>query len=85
MPCLPSASAPCLHPQVLGHLKTVLVLLGGWLLFEEAINYKQLAGMSLAVLGMVGYGYFSAPPMARRPEYVPIKTSSEKEEETHGS
>lgn len=30
--------------QVLGHAKTVLVLLGGWLLFKESINSKQLAG-----------------------------------------
>ena len=45
--------------QVLGHTKTVCVLLGGALLFHDPITLKVGIGMSLAVAGMVGYGYFT--------------------------
>ncbi|KXZ42465.1 hypothetical protein GPECTOR_144g728 [Gonium pectorale] len=31
--------------QVLGHAKTLLVLLGGWLLFDEPMNAKKASGM----------------------------------------
>ena len=37
--------------QVLGHAKTVLVLLGGWLLFGDIITTKQLSGESLLITG----------------------------------
>ncbi len=30
--------------QVLGHAKTLLVLLGGWLLFGEEMNPRKVAG-----------------------------------------
>lgn len=39
--------------QVLGHSKTILVLLGGWLIFREVITPKQAGGMAMAVAGMV--------------------------------
>jgi solute carrier family 35, member E3 len=42
--------------QVLGHSKTILVLLGGWLVFREFITAKQMLGMALAVAGMIWYG-----------------------------
>eukprot|EP00270_Netrium_digitus_P019920 TRINITY_DN8004_c0_g1_i3.p1 TRINITY_DN8004_c0_g1~~TRINITY_DN8004_c0_g1_i3.p1 ORF type:complete len:377 (-),score=95.34 TRINITY_DN8004_c0_g1_i3:174-1304(-) len=41
--------------QVLGHMKTVLVLLLGWVLFDSVLTLKNVAGMTLAVLGMVMY------------------------------
>lgn len=41
--------------QVLGHSKTILVLLGGWLVFREIITPKQAGGMAMAVAGMVWY------------------------------
>ena len=43
--------------QVLGHSKTVAVLLGGWAFLGDAISGKQLAGMLTAVTGMVLYGF----------------------------
>ena len=46
--------------QVLGHAKTVAVLLGGWALLGDKISVKQAAGMALAVAGMVAYGAASA-------------------------
>lgn len=42
--------------QVLGHLKTFLVLLGGWLFLHDQISGRQFGGMCLAVSGMVAYG-----------------------------
>ena len=42
--------------QVLGHSKTILVLLGGWAFLGEMISARQLAGMAIAVTGMVLYG-----------------------------
>ncbi|KAK9817184.1 hypothetical protein WJX72_010758 [[Myrmecia] bisecta] len=44
--------------QVLGHSKTVLVLLGGWFL-GDVITARQLGGIVLAVSGMVMYGWAS--------------------------
>lgn len=44
--------------QVLGHTKTILVLLISWLALGESMSGKKLAGMALAVAGMVAYGVF---------------------------
>jgi solute carrier family 35 protein E3 len=41
--------------QVLGHTKTIMVLLLGWLLLGDVITVRKLAGMSLAVIGMIAY------------------------------
>lgn len=46
--------------QVMGHTKTICVLLGGALVFGDAITARVALGMSLAVAGMVGYGYFTS-------------------------
>eukprot|EP00850_Spirogloea_muscicola_P019625 SM000195S05272 [mRNA] locus=s195:142901:144905:+ [translate_table: standard] len=49
--------------QVLGHMKTVLVLVLGFLFFgKEGLNVQTVLGMGLAVLGMVWYGNASAKP-----------------------
>jgi hypothetical protein len=44
--------------QVLGHTKTILVLLISWLVLGEAMGSKKLAGMAVAVAGMIAYSYF---------------------------
>ena len=41
--------------QVLGHMKTVCVLLLGWMFFDSTLNFKNIMGMLMAVLGMVLY------------------------------
>ncbi|WOL13981.1 UDP-galactose transporter 2-like isoform X1 [Canna indica] len=41
--------------QVIGHMKTVCVLMLGWLLFDSDLTLKNIAGMALAVVGMVVY------------------------------
>eukprot|EP00878_Enallax_costatus_P005590 GHUV01005863.1.p1 GENE.GHUV01005863.1~~GHUV01005863.1.p1 ORF type:complete len:373 (+),score=114.70 GHUV01005863.1:591-1709(+) len=46
--------------QVLGHTKTVLVLLTSWGVLHEHMSARKLSGMLLAVAGMVAYGYFNS-------------------------
>jgi solute carrier family 35 protein E3 len=46
--------------QVLGHTKTVLVLLASWLALGEALSPRKALGMLLAVAGMVAYGALSS-------------------------
>lgn len=58
--------------QVLGHSKTMLVLLGGWAFLGDQINLKQLAGMALAVVGMVAYGVASNQYATLRHMLVPL-------------
>ncbi|KAH0468247.1 hypothetical protein IEQ34_003280 [Dendrobium chrysotoxum] len=43
--------------QVLGHMKTVCVLILGWVLFDSALTIKNILGMFLAVLGMIVYSW----------------------------
>lgn len=43
--------------QVLGHTKTILVLLASWWVFHEPMIPRKLLGMSLAVVGMAAYGH----------------------------
>ncbi|CAL9104104.1 unnamed protein product [Musa textilis] len=43
--------------QVLGHMKTVCVLVLGWLLFDSELTLKNILGMAIAVIGMVVYSW----------------------------
>jgi hypothetical protein len=42
---------------VLGHAKTVLVLLCSWLVLHEPMTPRKLLGIGLAVTGMAAYGH----------------------------
>lgn len=49
--------------QVLGHMKTILVLVLGFFLFgREGLNLHVVLGMILAVVGMIWYGNASSKP-----------------------
>jgi len=41
--------------QVIGHIKTVLVFLFGFICFNAPITSKNIAGCALAVVGMIYY------------------------------
>ncbi|KAK4834073.1 hypothetical protein QYF36_016364 [Acer negundo] len=43
--------------QVLGHMKTICVLMLGWMLFDSELTVKNILGMALAILGMVVYSW----------------------------
>ncbi|MQM19451.1 hypothetical protein Taro_052456 [Colocasia esculenta] len=49
--------------QVLGHMKTILVLIMGFIFFgKEGLNLHVVVGMLLAVIGMIWYGNASSKP-----------------------
>lgn len=49
--------------QVLGHMKTILVLILGFIFFgKEGLNSQVILGMLIAVAGMMWYGNASAKP-----------------------
>ena len=49
--------------QVLGHMKTILVLILGFIFFgKEGLNVQVILGMLIAVAGMIWYGNASSKP-----------------------
>ncbi|KAF3327210.1 UDP-galactose transporter 2 [Carex littledalei] len=57
--------------QVLGHMKTIFVLILGFLFFgKEGLNLQVVLGMIVAICGMVWYGNASSKPggKERRPQ-----------------
>ncbi|KAL7585837.1 UDP-rhamnose/UDP-galactose transporter 6 [Lactuca sativa] len=49
--------------QVLGHMKTILVLILGFIFFgREGLNVHVVVGMIIAILGMIWYGNASSKP-----------------------
>ncbi|XP_059631535.1 UDP-rhamnose/UDP-galactose transporter 6-like isoform X2 [Cornus florida] len=49
--------------QVLGHMKTILVLILGFLFFgKEGLNLQVVLGMVVAIVGMIWYGNASSKP-----------------------
>ncbi|KAG0446690.1 hypothetical protein HPP92_028706 [Vanilla planifolia] len=61
--------------QVLGHMKTILVLVLGFFFFgREGLNFQVVLGMILAVVGMIWYGNASSKPggKERRSYSLPV-------------
>lgn len=61
--------------QVLGHMKTILVLVLGFFFFgREGLNMQVVIGMIIAVMGMIWYGKASSRPggKERRSHSLPI-------------
>jgi len=54
--------------QVVGHFKTMLVLMSGWMFFEKETNLKNLFGVSVAVVGMVWYSHVKQKEAAQQKE-----------------
>ena len=44
--------------QVLGHLKTCLVLAFGYILLHDPFNWRNILGILIALAGMILYSYF---------------------------
>ncbi|KAJ3701019.1 hypothetical protein LUZ61_004724 [Rhynchospora tenuis] len=64
--------------QVLGHMKTIFVLILGFLFFgKEGLNLQVVLGMIIAICGMVWYGNASSKPggKERRP-HLPLRNSN---------
>ncbi|CAF1208634.1 unnamed protein product [Adineta ricciae] len=43
--------------NMIGHLKTVLILVGGWFLFNDTLNFKQFIGILLTLFGLFTYSF----------------------------
>ncbi|KAK6150544.1 hypothetical protein DH2020_015476 [Rehmannia glutinosa] len=66
--------------QVLGHMKTILVLILGFLFFgKEGLNLHVVVGMMVAVVGMIWYGHASSRPGGK--ERSPTPSNNKPEEE----
>lgn len=68
--------------QVIGHMKTILVLILGFIFFgKEGLNIQVVIGMIIAVAGMIWYGNASSKPGGK--ERVSFSTTGNKVEK-HG-
>ncbi|MCH86588.1 UDP-galactose transporter 2-like [Trifolium medium] len=69
--------------QVLGHMKTILVLTLGFILFgKEGLNLQVIVGMIIAIMGMIWYGNASSKPggkESRSSSSIPIPTTKTQE------
>ncbi|CAA2943365.1 UDP-galactose transporter 2-like [Olea europaea subsp. europaea] len=64
--------------QVLGHMKTILVLILGFLFFgREGLNLQVVFGMIIAVFGMILYGKASSKPGGKERRSHSISRSSQ--------
>ncbi|XP_065873490.1 UDP-rhamnose/UDP-galactose transporter 6 [Euphorbia lathyris] len=62
--------------QVLGHMKTILVLVLGFVFFgKEGLNLQVVIGMIIAVAGMVWYGNASSKPGGKERRSLSINGS----------
>ncbi|KAI8004299.1 UDP-rhamnose/UDP-galactose transporter 5 [Camellia lanceoleosa] len=69
--------------QVLGHMKTILVLILGFLFFgKEGLNLQVVIGMFIAVLGMVWYGNASSKPGGKERRSYSMSSSKQKDVES---
>ncbi|GAB2279311.1 UDP-rhamnose/UDP-galactose transporter 6 [Dionaea muscipula] len=70
--------------QVLGHMKTVLVLILGFLFFgKEGLNLQVVMGMTIAILGMIWYGNASSKPGGKERRNPPPISNAKPDEENN--
>ncbi|CAF5216010.1 unnamed protein product, partial [Rotaria magnacalcarata] len=43
--------------NMIGHMKTVSILVGGFLIFKDNLNFKQLLGILLTLSGLFSYTF----------------------------
>ncbi|KAL6583199.1 UDP-rhamnose/UDP-galactose transporter 5 [Orobanche minor] len=66
--------------QVLGHMKTILVLTLGFLFFgKEGLNLHVVVGMMVAIVGMIWYGHASSIPRGKERDLSPSNDKTEEE------
>ena len=66
--------------QVLGHMKTILVLILGFVFFgKEGLNLHVVLGMMVAIMGMIWYGNASSKPGGKESSNISLPTTQAKE------
>uniref|UniRef100_A0A0E0LC10 Sugar phosphate transporter domain-containing protein n=1 Tax=Oryza punctata TaxID=4537 RepID=A0A0E0LC10_ORYPU len=68
--------------QVLGHLKTCLVLSFGYILLHDPFNARNILGILIAIFGMGLYSYFSVKEGKKKATNDPLPVSQMPEKET---
>ncbi|CAK7323525.1 unnamed protein product [Dovyalis caffra] len=68
--------------QVLGHLKTCLVLAFGYVLLRDPFSWRNILGILIAVVGMVLYSYCCTLENQQKQNEAPAKLPEVKESET---
>ena len=53
--------AGCRRYNVVGHVKTVIILAGGCLFFGDDMPLKKLAGINVAMFGIIWYTQVQQP------------------------
>lgn len=61
--------------QVLGHLKTCLVLAFGYVLLRDPFSWRNILGILVAVVGMVLYSYYCTRDTQQKAPEVSVQTS----------
>ncbi|KAL3524053.1 hypothetical protein ACH5RR_016887 [Cinchona calisaya] len=68
--------------QVLGHLKTCLVLAFGYILLHDPFSWRNIIGIIIALIGMVSYSYYCTrenQKKAAEPSVIPQTKEGESE------
>ncbi|KAL8503299.1 hypothetical protein ACS0TY_022151 [Phlomoides rotata] len=67
--------------QVLGHLKTCLVLAFGYCLLQDPFSWRNILGILVALVGMILYSYYCTQEKQAKPE-EPSSQNQQKEAES---
>ncbi|KAL5974770.1 hypothetical protein ACLOJK_031441 [Asimina triloba] len=67
--------------QVLGHLKTCLVLTFGYVLLHDPFSWRNICGILVAIVGMILYSYFCANENQQKAAEASAQLSQAKEAE----
>ena len=54
-------TAWCCRYNVVGHVKTVIILAGGYIFFQDDMPLKKLAGIGVAMSGIIWYTQVRTP------------------------
>ncbi|XP_052184086.1 UDP-xylose transporter 3 [Diospyros lotus] len=68
--------------QVLGHLKTCLVLAFGYVLLHDPFSWRNILGILIAVIGMVLYSYYCTVENQQKASEASAQMSQVKESES---
>lgn len=68
--------------QVLGHLKTCLVLAFGYILLRDPFSWRNILGILVAIVGMVLYSYYCSIESQQKANEASAQLSQAKESES---
>lgn len=66
--------------QVLGHLKTCLVLAFGYILLHDPFNWRNILGIFVAMMGMVLYSYYCTREGQKKASEASVQLQTKEDE-----